>query len=93
MLIYWEFLGSKGSSNLTVQKRVIEKAISLFLEYKIVILGDREFCSVRLLKVAREEGSIFLFETEKDDKCIRRCGTVSRNENLGFSSRNKSIFK
>lgn len=50
VLIYWEFLGSKGSSNLTVQKRVIEKAISLFLEYKIVVLGDREFCSVTLGK-------------------------------------------
>ena len=72
VLIYWEFLGSKGSSNLTVQKRVIEKAISLFSEYKIVILGDREFCSVTLLKVARGERSVFLFETEKDNKCIRR---------------------
>ena len=72
VLVYWEFLESKGSSNLTVQKRVIEKAISLFSESKIVILGDREFCSVTRLKMARGEGSVFLFETEKDNKCIRR---------------------
>jgi len=70
--VYWEFLGKKGNSNLTVQKRVIEQAISLFSDYKIVILGDREFCSVTRLKVARGERSVFLFETEKDDKCIRR---------------------
>jgi len=72
VLVYWEFLESKGSSNLTVQKRVIEKAISLFSEYKIVILGDREFCSVTRLKMARGERSVFLFKTEKDNKCIRR---------------------
>jgi len=72
ILIYWKFLESKGSSSLTIQKRVIEKTTSLFSEYKIVILGDREFCSVTLLKVARGERSVFLFETEKDNKCIRR---------------------
>jgi hypothetical protein len=27
VLVYWEFLGKKGNSNLTVQKRVIEQAI------------------------------------------------------------------
>ena len=43
VLVYWEFLGSKGNSNLIVQKRVIEKVISLFSEYKKVILGDENF--------------------------------------------------
>jgi hypothetical protein len=65
VLIYWEFLGSKGSSNLTVQKRVIEKAVSLFLEYKIVILGDREFCSVTLGKWLGEKGLYFCLRQKK----------------------------
>jgi hypothetical protein len=65
ILIYWEFLGSKGSSNLTVQKRVIEKAISLFSEYKIVILGDREFCSVTLGKWLGKKGLYFCLRQKK----------------------------
>ena len=65
VLVYWEFLGSKGSSNLTVQKRVIEKAISLFSEYKIVILGDREFCSVTLGKWLGEKGLYFCLRQKK----------------------------
>jgi len=82
VLVYWEFLESKGSSNLTVQKRVIEKAISLFSEYKIVILGDREFCSVTRLKMARGEGSVFLFETEKEALPNLSCQTNKQNAKL-----------
>ena len=65
VLIYWEFLGKKGNSNLTAQKRVLEKAISLFSECKIVILGDREFCSVTLGKWLGDKGLYFSLRQKK----------------------------
>jgi hypothetical protein len=65
VLICWEFLENTGSSNLSSQKRVIEKAISLFSEYKIVILGDREFCSVTLANWLREKGLYFCLRQKK----------------------------
>jgi hypothetical protein len=75
VLVYWEFLDGKGNSSLAAQKRVIEKAIGLFSEYKIVILGDREFCSVTLGKWLGKNGLYF---------CLRQKKTtnVSKDEQL-----------
>ena len=44
--IYWDILDKKGSSNLEEQQRVLEKILTLLSGHKIVVLGDREFCSV-----------------------------------------------
>lgn len=85
VLIYWEFLGSKGSSNLTVQKRVIEKAVSLFLEYKIVILGDREFCSVTLGKWLGEKGLYFCLRQKKTTNVSEDEELYQEMKNLGLS--------
>jgi hypothetical protein len=46
--IYWELLPKQGNSNFEQQITVISKIIPLFADYKIVVLGDREFCSVKL---------------------------------------------
>ena len=46
--IYFELLPKLGSSNLTEQKRLFSQVLPLFKNYKIIVLGDREFCSVKL---------------------------------------------
>ena len=46
--LYWELLPKKGNSNFEKQTAAISKVLPLFKDYKIVILGDREFCSVKL---------------------------------------------
>ena len=46
--LYFELLSKKGNSNLAQQKAVLEPAIKLLKDLKIVVLGDREFCSVDL---------------------------------------------
>ena len=46
--VYWEMLGKKGSSNFSLQKRVIAPVLRLLRPYPIVVLGDREFHSVKL---------------------------------------------
>ncbi len=48
--IYWEILDKKGSSNLEEQQRVLGKILTVLSGHKIVVLGDREFCSVSLGK-------------------------------------------
>ncbi|MFN7865127.1 MAG: hypothetical protein ACK5N2_01870 [bacterium] len=50
MPIYWEILDKKGSSNLEEQQRVLGKILTVLSGHKIVVLGDREFCSVSLGK-------------------------------------------
>jgi len=85
VLIYWEFLGSKGSSDLTIQKRVIEKGISLFSEYKIVILGDREFCSVALGKWLGKKGLYFCLRQKKTTNVSEDKKMYQEMQNLGLS--------
>jgi hypothetical protein len=46
--IYWELLPKKGNSNFEEQTAAISQVFPLFKDYKIVVLADREFCSVKL---------------------------------------------
>jgi len=43
--IYFQLLGKLGSSSFEEQKTIFNKVLPLFNNYKIVVLGDREFCS------------------------------------------------
>ena len=46
--IYWNVLEKKGASNLGEQKAVIRPVLKLLNNYKIILIGDREFHSVKL---------------------------------------------
>ena len=46
--LYWELLPKKGNSNFEQQTAALLKVLPLLKEYKTVVLGDREFCSVKL---------------------------------------------
>ena len=46
--LYWEILPKRGSSNLKEQQKLISPVLGLLKKYQIVILGDREFGSVKL---------------------------------------------
>ncbi|BAU66131.1 putative transposase [Stanieria sp. NIES-3757] len=58
--IYFRLLPLKGNSNLAQQKSVLEPVLALLKEFKIVVLGDREFCSVDLAKWLSEEAKVYL---------------------------------
>ena len=46
--LYWLLLNKKGSSNIWEQQALITPVLELLSDYKIIILGDREFGSVKL---------------------------------------------
>ncbi|WP_228059132.1 hypothetical protein [Nostoc sp. LEGE 06077] len=46
--IYWCLLEKDGSSNPAEQQKVLRPVIRLLKNYKLVIIGDREFHSVEL---------------------------------------------
>jgi len=46
--LFWQLLPELGSSDFEEQKTAIPKILPLFKGYKVVVLGDREFCSVDL---------------------------------------------
>ncbi|QFS51365.1 IS4 family transposase [Nostoc sphaeroides] len=64
--IYFQLLEKMGSSNLESQKSVFNKVLPLFENYKIVVLGDREFCSFNLSNWLCEQKVYFCLRLKKD---------------------------
>jgi hypothetical protein len=63
--LYWCLLPKLGNSNLQEQTFALQQVLPLLKEYKVIVLGDREFCSVDLASWRCGNGCIFLFEAEK----------------------------
>jgi hypothetical protein len=68
--IYFTLLEKKGNSNLAEQKQVLEPAIQLLKEYKIVVLGDREFCGVELAAWLSQEQQAYLSLRLKNNEYV-----------------------
>lgn len=67
--VYWRLLGKKGSSGLGQQKKVISPVLRLLKPYPVVLLGDREFQSVKLAKWLEQRGVDFALR-QKKNTCI-----------------------
>jgi hypothetical protein len=44
----WRLLPHIGNSNQEEQESVVSSVLAMFNDYQIVVLGDREFCSLDL---------------------------------------------
>ena len=64
--LYWCLLPKLGSSNLEEQTLALQQVLPLLKEYKVIVLGDREFCSLRFGKLAEDNECIILFEAQKE---------------------------
>lgn len=65
--VYFEFLSKLGSSNFNEQVKFIAQILPLFKEYKVIVLGDREFCSVKLANWLREQKLRFCLRLKKNE--------------------------
>lgn len=65
--IYCQLLTKLGSSNFKEQEAIISKVLPLLKDYKVVVLGDREFCSVHLGNWLRQQ-------------CLSFCLRLKQNE-------------
>jgi hypothetical protein len=59
--LYWCLLPKLGNSNLQEQTFALQQVLPLLKEYKVIVLGDRKFCSVDLASWRCGNGCIFLF--------------------------------
>ena len=55
------------NSNFSEQQVAFTKVLPIFTKYKTVVLGDREFCSVRLANWLREKGLYFCLRLKKNE--------------------------
>jgi len=65
--IYFELLPKMGCSNIDEQKRIISQVLPIFKEYIICVLGDREFCSVKLGNWLQEQNVKFCLRLKKNE--------------------------
>jgi hypothetical protein len=67
--LYWSLLPKLGNSSFESQTINLQQVLPLFSEYKVIVLGDREFCSVDLGNWLREKGVSFCLRLKKNH-CI-----------------------
>ena len=82
--IYFELLDKKGSSNLTEQTGIFSKVIPIFKDYKICVLGDREFCSVKLASWLSEREISFCLRLKKSNLVEREAGIWTELREIGL---------
>jgi hypothetical protein len=64
--LYWGILPKLGNSNLSEQTLALQQVLPLLKEYKVMVLGDREFCSVDLGSWLKTMGVSFCLRREKN---------------------------
>jgi hypothetical protein len=64
--LYWCLLPKLGNSNWGEQTLALQQILPLFKEYKVIVLGDREFCSVDLGNWLKERGVSFCLRLKKN---------------------------
>lgn len=63
--LYWQRLETLGNSHHTRQIGFLSKALPALGRYKVVVLGDREFCSVELARWLGSQGHYFCLRQKK----------------------------
>jgi hypothetical protein len=58
--LYWSLLPKLGSSNFAEQTANLQPVLPLFSQYKVIVLGDREFCSIDLGNWLKERLCLFV---------------------------------
>lgn len=64
--LYWQLLDKRGSSNISEQMSLIAPIISLLKDYQLVVLGDREFGSVKLATWLCEQNVKFVLRVKQE---------------------------
>ena len=82
--IYFELLPKIGNRNFAEQKAAFLKVLPLLSKYKIVVLGDREFCSITLGNWLRDEKVNFCLRLKKDTFIQTEAGIWQPLNNLGL---------
>jgi len=91
--LYFIMLPKKGRSNLASQQAALEKVSPLIKEYKTVVLGDREFCSVKLAKCLGEQNLYFCLRLKKTEYVQHESLIWTELKNLGLAPGMSSFMK
>ncbi len=83
--IYWELLPKQGNSDFPKQTQAFAQILSLFKDYKVVVLGDREFCSVKLGNWILEQKLYFCLRLKQNEFVLLEDEIWLQLSDLGLS--------
>ncbi len=82
--LYWQLLDKRGSSNIAEQQSLITPILALLKDYKIIILGDREFGSVKLGSWLCELDVKFVFRVKQERYIQQESAEYTHLSELGL---------
>ena len=82
--LYWQLLDKRGSSNQAEQKSLITPILGLLKDYEIIILGDREFGSVKLASWLCEEQVKFILRVKRERYIQQESSDYTHLSELGL---------
>ncbi len=81
--LYWCLLPKLGNSNLEEQTLALQQVLPLLKKYKVIVLGEREFCSVDLGNWLKTMGVSFCLRLKKN-QCLETENLIwQRLDSLG----------
>ena len=57
--LYFELIDHVGNSDLQYQQSILSRVLSFLKQYTVIVLGDREFCSVELARWLTLQGNVY----------------------------------
>lgn len=91
--VYCEKLDKKGSSNIEEQTKIISKILPLFKKYKVCVLGDREFCSIKLANWLHEQKVYFCTRLKKNTYVTVEKELATQLESTGLKPGNSFFYE
>ena len=91
--LYWQFLSHSGSSGLVQQQAVLRPLLALLKPDQVVVLGDREFCSVQLAQWLCQEQLSFCLRLRCNEYVQDGTGSVEQLQNVGLKPGQSQFFK
>lgn len=83
--VYFELLPKLEKSNIPEQKSAISQVLPLLKNYKTCVLGDREFCSIKLATWLGEQNTYFCLRLKKNEFVEVKTKVWSELNDLGLS--------
>jgi hypothetical protein len=82
--VYWLLLPKRGCSNLGEQKKLIRPLLRLFKGYRMLVLGDREFHSIKLANWLHSKGIYFVLRQKQGTYIRQNNQSYQRLQSLGL---------
>jgi len=91
--LYWCLLPKLGNSKLLEQTLALQQVLPLFKQYKVIVLGDREFCLIDLESWLKTMGISFYLRLKKNHFLEIKNSICQRLDQLGVVPGTALYFK